>query len=629
MNTKTQSSMSITNGAARNATVQAGEISQGPVVGEVRADLGREDIPLSDSAAAAVEVLTEGDDNPCWVTVEILEGPGNHGNYKRGAIRDIVSGVNESEPMGHLGHRKPKDLPFEFPDPTTHWFAAEMVNKQDTDGNPRAAAVIYGLIDKAFPDLRRWVKARRIKEVSIYGKPRYEAGTRNVVGYDLISIDWTPRERSGMETNLLWTSEMSWTSEVRGDYVDPTDVVDDLVAGEYDGSLDEAMNLVVRGVQEKWAETPNYVRPYRIFPEYVIVKYDNYRENAQGLWKVPYELVEEDGEKDRVEFGDAVEVVEHRTYEEVTGDDGDADMGAEIDAQHTSEVSELQNQTVEEKLADVRAAVAKGECSLCDIVKELGITGEMVLNALKDDERISTLKNAAEIGKKLSKKLDITEEMELDEALDLAGEMADLYYSTNDEGEGEVNTDEAEGDGEEVDGEQEEVEEEVEVRGEVGEEDVEGVDGEGDGSEEEGAKGEQEDNSDTDGGSSGEGEDPEEGSDASGEQEESQEDEGETGETEKGAEVEGEQDATGEVDVSDLIARRVNGEQAQKLVERVLQVEDGAPEDVVVGEIENLLEDDEIRSMISKLHTDGPVIKGDKGTKSGKFRSGRVRTVRI
>ncbi|EQE71851.1 hypothetical protein QCK_4043 [Clostridioides difficile CD45] len=43
--------------------------------------------------------------------------------------------------------------------------------------------------------IKRWIRTKRIKEVSIFGYPKLKKsakGEMNVIGYEPLSIDWTP-----------------------------------------------------------------------------------------------------------------------------------------------------------------------------------------------------------------------------------------------------------------------------------------------------------------------------------------------------------------------------------------------------------------------------------------------------
>jgi len=63
------------------------------------------------------------------------------------------------------------------------------------------------MIDAAAKDLKRWVRTGRIQEVSIFGYPKLKkdktSGEMDVVGYDPLSIDWTPLHRPGMPTSII------------------------------------------------------------------------------------------------------------------------------------------------------------------------------------------------------------------------------------------------------------------------------------------------------------------------------------------------------------------------------------------------------------------------------------------
>jgi len=172
-----------------------------PPKGELAVEVALEHVPLSEEQRQAAGKLMDGDDDPCWVAQEISEGKGNWGYYKQSAINAIVQQVNQRQPSGYLGHQKPGDIPYQFPDPVTHWFAAEMNKTGD-----KASAKVYGLIDKKAADLKRWIRSRRINEVSIFGYPQYKPGTKDIIGYKLRSIDWTPRDGAGLGSKLLWAT---------------------------------------------------------------------------------------------------------------------------------------------------------------------------------------------------------------------------------------------------------------------------------------------------------------------------------------------------------------------------------------------------------------------------------------
>jgi len=189
-------------------TEVVGEISsvQAVISGEMRV----EDVPLA--PWADLNTLKAGDSEPMEVVVEIPAGKSRRGwNYTPEALKAIVGEVMSQGLPGFLGHQKPENIDYEFPTPVTHWVGALW-----KDGK----AYFRGVIDKAASDLKRWIKAKAIRQVSIYGVPKLQKvnGETHVVDYKPLSIDWTPLNRAGMPTSVVAIGEM--------DEILSTDMVD-------------------------------------------------------------------------------------------------------------------------------------------------------------------------------------------------------------------------------------------------------------------------------------------------------------------------------------------------------------------------------------------------------------------
>jgi len=169
-----------------------------------------EDVPLA--PWADLQALKAGDPEPMEVVVEIPAGKSKRGwNYTPEALKAIVGEVMSQGLPGFLGHQKPENIDYEFPTPVTHWVGALW-----KDGK----AYFRGVIDKAASDLKRWIKAKSIRQVSIYGVPKLQKvnGETHVVDYKPLSIDWTPLNRAGMPTSVVAIGEM--------DEILSTDMVD-------------------------------------------------------------------------------------------------------------------------------------------------------------------------------------------------------------------------------------------------------------------------------------------------------------------------------------------------------------------------------------------------------------------
>lgn len=156
------------------------------------------DVPLNPSIDIAA--LKAGDDDPMEVVVEVPAGKSKRGwNYMPSALQRIVGEVMDQGLPGILGHQKSSEVETQFPTPVTHWVGAMW-----RDGK----AYFRGVIDKAAPDLKRWIRAKTVREVSIFGVPTLQtyAGETQVVDYAPLSIDWTPVGRNGMPTRVVAVS---------------------------------------------------------------------------------------------------------------------------------------------------------------------------------------------------------------------------------------------------------------------------------------------------------------------------------------------------------------------------------------------------------------------------------------
>lgn len=171
-------------------------------------EIAVEDVPLAPGVDLAA--LKAGDSDPLEVVVEIEPGKSTRGwNYLPSTMQKIVQQVATKTVAGFLGHQKPEDLDYQFPLPVTHWVGA--IYK---DGK----AYIRGVVDKVADDLKRWIKAGRIKQVSIYGAAALQEvkGETQVVDFDLMSIDWAPLDRNGMPTRVVAIGEVDFIPKNNG-----------------------------------------------------------------------------------------------------------------------------------------------------------------------------------------------------------------------------------------------------------------------------------------------------------------------------------------------------------------------------------------------------------------------------
>lgn len=174
-----------------------GEISiEAQVIGEMSVN----DIPVS--ANVNLEELKRGDNDPLEVVVSIPVSKSKRGwKYTEQALQRIVETVNKQGLPGCLGHQDSERVNYEFVPPVTHWVGAKMGN---------GTAYVRGVVDKSAEDLKRWIKAGVVKNVSIFGIPtlRQASGETEVVDFLPLSIDWTPVGRNGMPTEIVAMGEI-------------------------------------------------------------------------------------------------------------------------------------------------------------------------------------------------------------------------------------------------------------------------------------------------------------------------------------------------------------------------------------------------------------------------------------
>jgi hypothetical protein len=337
------------------------------------------------------------------VVVEIPAGKSKRGwNYKPAALQKIVGEVMANGSPGFLGHQKPEDVGNEFPTPVTHWVGAIWKNGK---------AYIRGVIDQSAVDLKRWIRAKTIKTVSIFGTPKLEQvkGEVQVVDYQLLSIDWTPLGRAGMPTRIVSVGEM------------------DDFTGELDGSHEELREALQAAARQLLApdNKSGYAWVRRVFDEHIIVEHE--KDGDIKLYKIPYTVA-----NDEVQLGEKEEVVKKEDY---------------IPAgQSQGEINNKGGLNLKELIEKLKAMLASGEMTKAQFITALGeigvhvleVTGEMttmqqdaatlgkVKEALKISGEMDVLAVAGDAGKALEAKHQADHDKLIDDVLKekVAGEMA-------------------------------------------------------------------------------------------------------------------------------------------------------------------------------------------------------------
>ena len=309
----------------------------------ISGELQPADIPVA--PGVDIEAIKDGDQSSLELVVEVPSSKSKRGwLYQPQAIKDIVSHVNKHTLSGYLGHQKPENLDTEFPIPVVHWVGASW--KDDKN-----AGYFRGVIDPAAKDLKRWIKAKRIKEVSIYGMPKLKkaSGETHVVGYNPLSIDFVPIGRPGMPTRIVATGESE-------DFI-----------GEFDGTHEELKTLLKEAVIQKLGITvtgPNSDCLWvpNVWDDHVVVEHES--KGVSKYYDFPYSVL--DGV---ITLGDKKEVVPKRVYEPV---------------------GEMENHgggkmNWKEYALKLKAMLQSGEVTTAQICGEMGWTAEQLAKILDPD----------------------------------------------------------------------------------------------------------------------------------------------------------------------------------------------------------------------------------------------------
>ncbi|KKM63359.1 hypothetical protein LCGC14_1512260 [marine sediment metagenome] len=157
-----------------------------------------------------LEALKLVDDDPVFATISIRPSRGDHGKgpmYDEDLLKKLETQFNTKRPPGYKGHQKAEDVEWQYREPVTAWVGAQYVTGSDGTGE----LLVKGYVPTTAADLRVQLKlaeagADMVNSVSIFGMREVDKSTNRVTDFDLWSLDWTPKGRAGMETELVRVS---------------------------------------------------------------------------------------------------------------------------------------------------------------------------------------------------------------------------------------------------------------------------------------------------------------------------------------------------------------------------------------------------------------------------------------
>lgn len=341
------------------------------------------DIPLA--KGVDLDTMKAMDKDPLEVVVEIPATKSKRGwNYTPNSLKNIVDYTNENTLNGFLGHQKAENVSTEFVPPSTHWIGAEM--KDNT-------AYFRGLIDADATNLKRWIRTGRIKEVSIFGYPKLKKGPKgeiDVVGYNPLSIDWTPLHRPGMPTKIVGMEMEDMEGEPKGE--------------QLDGTFEKLKEDLREAAKVYFNANGNgsyvWVRSIKYDDSTVIVEYEQQNQPTK-LYSIPFSI-----ENNEVSLGEKTEVVEKRVFEPI------------------KTIGEMNNQGgnsmgPDEIMKNLKGLLQTGQLTYGQVFGEIGITTDKIAGEMEEVKTAFEAKNTLD---KVKEALNISGEMDIVEVAKKAHE---------------------------------------------------------------------------------------------------------------------------------------------------------------------------------------------------------------
>ncbi|ABR48728.1 hypothetical protein Amet_2576 [Alkaliphilus metalliredigens QYMF] len=318
-----------------------------------------------------VEQMKQMDEDPLEVVVEIPAGKSKRGwNYTPKSLQDIVEYTKQYTLNGFLGHQRPEDVSTEFVPPATHWIGAEMRGDK---------AYFRGLVDADAKSLKRWIRTKRIQEVSIFGFPdlrkNQTTGEMDVVGYEPLSIDWTPLHRPGMPTKIVGME------------------MNDITGEQLDGTFEKLREDLRIAAKEYFSIGEHdyvWVRSIRYDNNTAIMEYEQQNQPTK-LYSIPFII-----DNQEIKLGEKTEVVEKKIYEPATPA-GEMNKGGK-------------KMDFKELISNLNGLLQTGKVTYNQVFGEMAITPDKLAGEM---EEIKEAVEAKETLGKVKEALGVTGEMDV------------------------------------------------------------------------------------------------------------------------------------------------------------------------------------------------------------------------
>lgn len=143
----------------------------------------------------------------------------NNRDWSPDVMRSIGEQVVTKMPPGYLGHIKPADYGFDFPEPQVVWFGSSITKL----AGEQVRLWLKGYLLPTAQKLTTWIKSKAVNSISVYGNVTYSKdsnGIDKILNVDLKSIDISRKLAEGLPSGIKGLAVEMEDNKLKGDVVE-------------------------------------------------------------------------------------------------------------------------------------------------------------------------------------------------------------------------------------------------------------------------------------------------------------------------------------------------------------------------------------------------------------------------
>ena len=140
----------------------------------------------------------------------------NKRDWSPDIMRSIGEQVVSKMPPGYLGHIKPADYGFDFPEPQVVWFGSSITEL----AGEQVRLWLKGYLLPTAQKLTTWIKSKAVNSISVYGNVSYAKdsnGIDKILNIDLKSIDISRKLAEGLSSGISGLAVEMSDNNLEGD----------------------------------------------------------------------------------------------------------------------------------------------------------------------------------------------------------------------------------------------------------------------------------------------------------------------------------------------------------------------------------------------------------------------------